>query len=136
MNNNEIYIPKTKYNILFGCDPAHMKRKKLHIQYLDINDKIEDIFFDENSEIKIKNIKKIIFAKYGVDDKVTDVTKYISEQCLNYTTSLLDFKDIELMTIRMYGKITGIAKYMDMIIVTPKRIEYNVSSLSDKKLYL
>ena len=33
----------------------------------------------------------------------------------------------------MYGKITGIAKYMDMIIVTPKRIEYNVSSLSDVK---
>lgn len=75
MNNNEICIPKTKYNLLFGCDPAHMEKKKLHIQYLNINDKIEDIFFDENSEIKIKNIKKIIFAKYGVDDKEIDVTQ-------------------------------------------------------------
>lgn len=112
MNINEIYVPKTKYNRLFGCDPAHMKRKTLHIRYLDINDKIEDIFFDENSEIKIKNIKKTIFAKYGIDDKQNDVTQQLLSKIYNLKKTQIYKSRAPRYLNDYYEYILSILKYI------------------------
>lgn len=68
-------IPKTKYNTIFRCDPNHMVKKTLIIDYIDIDNINKIITFTENSPIKLNNIKKINNVQYGANNSYKDVTQ-------------------------------------------------------------
>ena len=75
-------------------DPEYKIQKTLSLKYEQENNDIKEVFYKENTDFKIDNIKNIISARYGVNNKQSDITNKVKSLCRSKNNKL-ELSDID-----------------------------------------